>query len=63
MWRSLRRTDHSSRGVKPTAVCLKRRLHEATLQGTRQLVWSPASERAENKLAIPVTRRNGEAGQ
>ena len=59
---SLRRTDHSSRGVLPSVACLKRRLHEATLHITRQRVQS-VFERAASKLAVPITRRDGKNGQ
>ena len=60
--RSLRRTDHSSRGVLPNVAYLRCRLHEATLHITRQRVQS-VGERAASKLAVPITRRDGKAGQ
>jgi len=37
-------------------------LHEATVQAAGQGVQSPTSERAENKLAMPITRNNEKAG-
>jgi hypothetical protein len=60
--RSLQRTDHSSRGVLPSVACLRRKLREATLHITRQRVQS-VCERAASKLIVPITRRNGKAGQ
>jgi len=43
--------------------CLRRGLQEATVHASRQQVQSPANERAESKLAMPVTGRNEKAGQ
>jgi len=61
--KSLRRPDHSSRGVLPSVVCLRRGLHEATLHATRQWVQLAASEQVASKLAMPSTRKNEKAGQ
>jgi hypothetical protein len=61
--RSPRRTDHSSREVLPSVVCLRRGLHQDTSLASRQRVQSPASERAGSKLAMPITCRNEKAGQ
>jgi hypothetical protein len=44
-------------------VCVRRGLHEATLDATRQRVQAPASERAASKMAMPVTCRNEKAVQ
>jgi hypothetical protein len=44
-------------------VCLRRRLHYATLNTTRQQIQSPASEAAGSKLAMLIARRNDKAGQ
>jgi len=44
-------------------VCLRRGIHEATVRATRLRVQSPASERAESKLAMPITRRDEKVDQ
>jgi hypothetical protein len=59
----LRRPYHSSRGVLPSVVCLRRELHEASLHATRQRIRSPASEQVASKGAMPITRKNEKAGQ
>jgi len=61
--KSLRRPDHSSRGVLPSVACLRRGLHEATLQATRQRLQSAASEQVASKVAIPSSRKNEKTGQ
>ena len=61
--KSLRRPDHSSRGVFPSVEVLRRGLHEATLHATRQRVQSPASGQVASKVAMPSTRKNEKAGQ
>ena len=44
-------------------LCLRWGLNEATSYATSHSVQSPASGRAESKLAMPITRRNKEAGE
>jgi len=46
--RFLRLADYSSRGVPLSVVCLRRELHCATLNATRQQVQSPVSQQVVN---------------
>jgi hypothetical protein len=55
--RSLRRAYHSYRGVLPSMVCLKVGITRGYF--TR---YSPASERAASKQAMPIIRKSEKAG-
>ena len=55
--------DHSSRGVLLSVVCLRQGLQEATLHATGQRVQLPPTERAESKIAMPVTCKSEKTRQ
>jgi len=55
--------DNLCWGILPNVACPRRGIHETIVHATHLRVQSPASERAESKLTMPITRRNEKSGQ